>query len=56
MPNDSHPRGPTKRTKGRWKIVDKKLITLNSVGRGQEFVLDIEQYSGIKNWLRKLFS
>lgn len=39
----------------RWKIVDKTWITLNSVGRGQEFVLNTKQYSGIKGWLRKLF-
>lgn len=41
--------------KARWKIVDEKWITLNSVGRGQEFVLDTRQYSGIKGWLRQLF-
>jgi hypothetical protein len=31
-------------------------VKLNSVGRGQEFVLDTEYYPDINKWLVELFS
>jgi hypothetical protein len=31
-------------------------MRLQSVGRGQEFVLDVEQYPEARDWLRSIFS
>jgi hypothetical protein len=30
-------------------------MRLQSVGRGQEFVLDVEQYPEARGWLRSIF-
>ncbi len=35
---------------GRWKP-EEKYAYLRSVGRGQEFVLDLDQYPGVTDWL-----
>ncbi|MGZ8876000.1 MAG: Nmad3 family putative nucleotide modification protein [Halobacteriota archaeon] len=41
----------------RWAIQqNSKWVTLNSVGRGQEFVLDTKYYPGVIEWLIELFS
>jgi len=42
--------------KERWKILNNKMVTLKSVGRGQEFVLDTKYYPGVNEWLEELFS
>jgi hypothetical protein len=42
--------------KNRWLIANKEWVTLNSVGRGQEFILDTTYYPGIDKWLIELFS
>jgi len=38
----------------RWKILDNKWLNLQSVARGQEFVLDCDYYPEVLNWLRNL--
>ncbi|HMA76447.1 MAG TPA: hypothetical protein VKO43_03970 [Candidatus Krumholzibacteriaceae bacterium] len=38
----------------RWDL-EGKYATLNSVGRGQEFILDTEDYSEALRWLKSLF-
>ena len=43
-------------SKNRWKRIDNKNVRLNSVGRGQEFILDTEYYPDVKEWLQNLFS
>lgn len=42
--------------KNRWKIENDEWVKLNSVGRGQEFILDTEYYPDINKWLVELFS
>ena len=37
----------------RWRI-EKDYVLLNSVGRGQEFVLDCQEYPEAVNWLRSI--
>ena len=51
IPSLSYHRNPK-----RWKIRNDKWITLHSVGRGQEFILDTTYYPGVINWIRELFS
>ncbi len=43
------------RKKERWTIENNEVVILNSVGRGQEFVLDIGLYPNINRWLLDLF-
>ena len=38
----------------RWKK-DKKGVLLHTVGRGQEFVLDCENYPDVLNWIQDKF-
>ena len=35
---------------------DSDLVILRSASRGQEFILDLENYPGVNNWLKELFS
>ena len=42
--------------KDRWKIEHDNWVVLNSVGRGQEFVLDTKHYPDVNKWLIDLFS
>lgn len=39
----------------RWQIIDKQSLNLQSVARGQEFVLDCDFYPEIQSWLKSLF-
>lgn len=41
--------------KDRWKILNEEWVTLSSVARGQEFVLNTKYYPGINIWLKELF-
>ncbi|MEI6746761.1 MAG: hypothetical protein WCL34_12435 [Methylococcaceae bacterium] len=41
--------------KKRWKVENDEWAILNSVAKGQEFILDAEHYPGINEWLTKLF-
>jgi len=40
----------------RWQIKDRDWVTLRSVGRGQEFILDTTYYPGVIEWISELFS
>jgi len=40
---------------GRWKKLDSQWIQLQTVGRGQEFVLDLDDYPETYQWLEELF-
>lgn len=42
------------RLKKRWKRLDSGDVTLQSVGRGQEFILDSEQYPEAQQWAEHL--
>jgi hypothetical protein len=42
--------------KERWKIESHEWVILNSVAKGQEFILDTKYYPGIDDWLIRLFS
>lgn len=39
----------------RWKEKDSNWVNLRSVGRGQEFVLDMSEYDNIEMWIRDMF-
>ena len=41
--------------KDRWKILNEEWVTLSSVARGREFVLDTKYYPGVHKWLKELF-
>ena len=55
-PSDNKPALSYHVKKERWGIIDNEWVTLNSVGRGQEFVLDTKYFPGIDEWLIELFS
>lgn len=55
-PTDNNPPLSYHAKKDRWEIKDSIWVTLNSVGRGQEFVLDTKYYPGVDDWLIQLFS
>lgn len=54
-PSDNKPPLSYHTKKERWIIKSNEWVTLNSVGRGQEFVLDTEYYPNIDKWLIELF-
>lgn len=41
--------------KKRWKVENDEWVILDSVAKGQEFILDAEHYPDINEWLTKLF-
>jgi hypothetical protein len=55
-PSDNKPPLSYHVKKERWVITNNKWVTLNSVGRGQEFVLDTKYYPDINEWLKELFN
>ena len=55
-PSEGKPPLTYHRNKDRWEIENDEWVKLNSVGRGQEFVLDTEYYPDVNKWLVELFS
>jgi hypothetical protein len=55
-PSDGKPPLSYHAKKERWIIKSNEWVMLNSVGRGQEFVLDTAYYPKIDEWLIELFS
>lgn len=56
LPACFYPAGRTPLTyhgdKSRWKLEGEKVL-LRSVGRGQEFVLDCDEYPEVLDWLQR---
>lgn len=53
-PKDDRPPLSYHANSDRWKLQNDKWVRLNSVGRGQEFVLDTKYYPGVSEWLNEL--
>ena len=51
IPTTARPRLPTTPNLTAGIIPEEKYTYLRSVGRGQEFVLDLDQYPGVTDWL-----
>ena len=55
-PDDGKPPLTYHSNLSRWKVLDAERCHLETVSRGQEFVLDTRHYPGVLEWVKSLFA